>query len=134
VLNNWDNEEDLAMLHALGRHGQAHRIDDFMAQGERCGWCACPIRLRGYVLDQDRRVVFSSHGFPTPWYSDAARCSKTRWIRSVSFRIRSLCKLWERRRSSSACVRLGCVLVPEQSCRRGTDTKLDWRLLPWSGA
>jgi hypothetical protein len=64
VLNNWDNEEDLAMLHALGRHGQAHRIDDFMAQGARCGWCACPVRLRGFVLDQDRRVVFSSHGFP----------------------------------------------------------------------
>jgi hypothetical protein len=63
VLDDWD-EEDLAMLHALGRHRQAHRIDEFMAQGARCGWCACPIRLRGYVLDGDRRVVFSSQGFP----------------------------------------------------------------------
>ena len=35
-----------------------------MAQGLRCGWCAHPIRLRGYVLDGEGRTVFSSHGFP----------------------------------------------------------------------
>jgi hypothetical protein len=59
------DEEDSAMLHALGRHSNAHRLGDFLAQGARCGWCAHPIRLRGYVLGgQDRPVVFSSHGFP----------------------------------------------------------------------
>jgi hypothetical protein len=59
------DEDDVAMLHALGRHSSAHRLDEFIAQGARCGWCAHPIRLRGYVLGgEERRMVFSSHGFP----------------------------------------------------------------------
>ena len=59
------DEDDVAMLHALERHVSAHRLDDFLAQGARCGWCAHPIRLRGYVLGgEERRVVFSSHAFP----------------------------------------------------------------------
>jgi hypothetical protein len=59
------DEDDVAMLHALGRHVSAHRLDDFIAQGARCGWCAHPIRLRGYVLGgTERRIVFSSHEFP----------------------------------------------------------------------
>ena len=38
---------------------------DFLAQGARCGWCAHPIRLRGYVLGgADGHIVFSSHRFP----------------------------------------------------------------------
>ena len=53
------------MLHAIGRHSSARRLDDFMAQGARCGWCAHPIRLRGYVLAKmDGRLVVSSHEFP----------------------------------------------------------------------
>jgi hypothetical protein len=53
------------MLRAIGRHSSARRLDDFLAQGARCGWCAHPIRLRGYVLGQkDGRVVLSSHQFP----------------------------------------------------------------------
>ena len=59
------DEEDTAMLHALGRHASAHRLDAFLAQGARCGWCAHPIRLRGYVLGADGgRIAFSSHNFP----------------------------------------------------------------------
>jgi hypothetical protein len=59
------DDDDIAMVTALGRHVDAHRLDDFLAQGARCGWCAHPIRLRGYLLaNDDRRVVFSSHEFP----------------------------------------------------------------------
>jgi hypothetical protein len=59
------DEDDVAMLHALGRHVDAHHLDRFLVQGARCGWCAYPIRLRGYVLGGvNRRVVFSSHEFP----------------------------------------------------------------------
>ncbi len=59
------NEDDVAMLHAIGRHVSEHQLEEFLAQGARCGWCAHPIRLRGYVLNgDDRRIVFSSHEFP----------------------------------------------------------------------
>jgi hypothetical protein len=59
------DEDDVAMLHAIGRHASDHQLDEFMAQGARCGWCAHPIRLRGFVLGgEDRRIVFSSHAFP----------------------------------------------------------------------
>ncbi len=59
------DEDDMQMLSAIGRHASARRLDDFLAQGARCGWCAHPIRLRGYVLGNgDGRVVFSSHEFP----------------------------------------------------------------------
>jgi hypothetical protein len=59
------SRDDLAMLHAIGRHASEHQLDRFLAQGARCGWCAHPIRLRGYVLaSEDHRVVFSSGDFP----------------------------------------------------------------------
>ncbi len=58
------NEDDVAMLHALGRHANGHRLEDFLAQGARCRWCAHPIGLRGYVLGDQGKVVFSSHNFP----------------------------------------------------------------------
>ena len=59
--------EDTAMLEALGRHGRRHQLDDFLAQGERCGWCRHPIRLRGYAsagTDSESTVVFSSASLP----------------------------------------------------------------------
>jgi hypothetical protein len=59
------DEHDTAMLYAPGRHASARRLPDFLAQGTRCGWCAHPVRLRGYVLrGDDGRVVFSSKTFP----------------------------------------------------------------------
>ena len=59
------DEDDMQMLRSIGRHSSARRLDDFLAQGARCGWCAHPIRLRGYVLGkEDGRVVVSSHQFP----------------------------------------------------------------------
>lgn len=59
------DEDDMQMLHSIVRHSSARRLDDFLAQGARCGWCAHPIRLRGYVLGKDDgRVVVSSHQFP----------------------------------------------------------------------
>ena len=58
------NHDDIAMLHALGRHANAHRLEDFLKQGARCRWCAHPIRLRGYVLGDQGKVVFASHDFP----------------------------------------------------------------------
>ncbi len=59
------DEEDTQMLFAVGRQARARRLDDFLSQGARCGWCAHPIRLRGYVLNKvDGRVVFASYRFP----------------------------------------------------------------------
>jgi hypothetical protein len=59
------NEDDIAMLHAIGRRVSDHQLDEFLAQGAHCGWCAHPIRLRGFVLrGDDRRIVFLSHEFP----------------------------------------------------------------------
>ena len=57
-------EDDIAMVDALGRHSNAQRLDDFLVQGARCGWCTHPIRLRGYVLGEGGRVVFSTNSFP----------------------------------------------------------------------
>lgn len=58
------DNDDIAMVHALGRHASARRLEDFLVQGARCGWCSHPIRLRGYVLAESGRVVFCSNGFP----------------------------------------------------------------------
>lgn len=55
------------MVEALARHGRRHQIDAFLAQGDGCGWCRHPIRLRGYAIagpDGDRKVVFSSASLP----------------------------------------------------------------------
>lgn len=59
--------DDYAMLEALVRHGRRRQIDDFLAQGERCGWCRCPIRLRGFVVSGrpgEQAVTFSSASLP----------------------------------------------------------------------
>jgi Replication initiator protein, pSAM2 len=59
--------DDLAMAHALWRHGSRHELEDFLAQGNGCGWCRHPIRLRGFAVsraDGDRPVVFSSGSLP----------------------------------------------------------------------
>jgi hypothetical protein len=59
--------DDHAMLEALVRHGRRHQIDEFLAQGDRCGWCRCPIRLRGYVVSGpvgEQAVTFSSASLP----------------------------------------------------------------------
>ncbi len=75
------DEDDVAMLHALGRHANAHRLEDFLAQGARCGWCAHPIRLRGYVLggEERRGGLLEPRRSPTTWCSKrvdrAANCA-----------------------------------------------------------
>jgi uncharacterized Zn-finger protein len=59
--------EDHAMLEALVRHGRRRQIDEFLLQGDGCGWCRHPIRLRGYVVVSDagrRRISFSSASLP----------------------------------------------------------------------
>jgi hypothetical protein len=59
--------DDHAMLEALVRHGRRRQIDEFLAQGDRCGWCRCPIRLRGYVVSGragEQAVTFSSASLP----------------------------------------------------------------------
>jgi hypothetical protein len=61
-------EADGGQLRALVRRAQRHEIKEFLAQGEACGWCARPIRLRGYRAAIDaagkRTVVFSTLGQP----------------------------------------------------------------------
>jgi hypothetical protein len=59
--------DDHAMLEARVRHGRRHQIDEFLAQGDRCGWCRCPIRLRGFVVSGrpgEQTVTFSSGSLP----------------------------------------------------------------------
>ena len=55
------------MLEALARHGRRDEIHDFLAQGDRCGWCRHPIRLRGFVVSGppgEQAVTFSSASLP----------------------------------------------------------------------
>jgi hypothetical protein len=55
------------MLEALVRHGRRRQIDQFLIQGDGCGWCRHPIRLRGYVVasgEGERRITFSSASLP----------------------------------------------------------------------
>jgi len=55
------------MLAALVRHGRRHQIDDFLAQGDGCGWCRHPIRLRGHVVSGhtgEESVRLSSASLP----------------------------------------------------------------------
>jgi hypothetical protein len=59
--------DDEAILEALGRHGRKHQIQDFLDQGDRCGWCSHPIRLRGFVVSGPTgvgTVTFSSSSLP----------------------------------------------------------------------
>jgi hypothetical protein len=59
--------DDQAMLEALVRHGRRRQIDEFLAQGDRCGRCRCPIRLRGYAVSGragEETVTFSSATLP----------------------------------------------------------------------
>jgi hypothetical protein len=59
--------EDNAMLKALVRHGRRRQLDQFLAQGDGCGWCRHPIRLRGYVVSTsagERRVTYTSASLP----------------------------------------------------------------------
>ena len=55
------------MVEALGRHSRRRQLHDFLAQGDGCGWCRHPIRLRGYAwsgTNSDRTVVFASASLP----------------------------------------------------------------------
>ena len=55
------------MVEALWRHSHRRQLEGFLAQGDRCGWCRHPIRLRGHAsrgTDKKRTVVFSSASLP----------------------------------------------------------------------
>ena len=57
------------MLTALVGRVRARELEPFVAQGERCGWCRHPVRLRGYVRDLDAgttagALAFSSLALP----------------------------------------------------------------------
>jgi hypothetical protein len=59
--------DDWEALRAVGRRLRADQLDGFTAQGEGCGWCRHPIRLRGSVIARtgDERVrVFTTGGLP----------------------------------------------------------------------
>jgi len=54
-------------MQAVGRRLRANQLDGFTTQGEGCGWCRHPIRLRGSVIARtgDERVrVFTTGGLP----------------------------------------------------------------------
>ncbi len=59
--------DDWEMLRAVGRRLRARQFDDFTTQGEGCGWCRHPIRLRGAVISltgNERVRIFSTGGLP----------------------------------------------------------------------
>lgn len=61
------NADDWEMLRAVGHRVRARQFDDFTTQGEACGWCRHPIRLRGAIISRtgDERVrIFSTGRLP----------------------------------------------------------------------
>jgi len=61
------NPDDMAMVVALGRRVSGGDLEAFLAQGERCGWCRHPIRLRGWALSGPaghQTVTFTSRSLP----------------------------------------------------------------------
>jgi hypothetical protein len=61
------NDSDHEVLHSLVMRVRTGSLEDFKTQGENCGWCAHPVRLRGMVVrgdGADRRVSFSSRSLP----------------------------------------------------------------------
>jgi hypothetical protein len=58
---------DYEMLGAVSRRLQKGQFEAFTAQGQGCGWCRHPVRLRGVVIANDgggRRLVFSTGQLP----------------------------------------------------------------------
>ena len=39
------------MFRSIGRRIDRQQFEAFQAQGEQCGWCRHPIRIRGTVID-----------------------------------------------------------------------------------
>ena len=59
--------DDWEMVRAVGRRLRARQFDDFTTQGEGCGWCRHPIRLRGAVITRtggERVRIFSTGRLP----------------------------------------------------------------------
>ncbi len=59
--------DDWEMVRAVGRRLRARQFEEFTDQGEGCGWCRHPIRLRGAVIartDDGRIRIFSTGGLP----------------------------------------------------------------------
>jgi hypothetical protein len=61
------NADDWEMFRAVGQRVRARQFDDFSTQGEGCGWCRHPIRLRGAVISRmgtERVRIFSTGRLP----------------------------------------------------------------------
>jgi len=61
------NADDREMVRAVGRRLRKRQFDDFTTQGEGCGWCRHPIRLRGAVIARtgnERVRIFSTSALP----------------------------------------------------------------------
>ena len=59
--------EDWAMFRSIGRRIDRGQFEAFQRQGEQCGWCRHPIRIRGSVIDhagESPRLAFSTAGLP----------------------------------------------------------------------
>ncbi|HVX20166.1 MAG TPA: replication initiator [Acidimicrobiales bacterium] len=58
---------DQQMLEAIARRVRTGTLDSFLAQGQGCGWCRRPVRLRGAVVSNGgggRRLAFTSGALP----------------------------------------------------------------------
>lgn len=59
--------EDWEMIRSIGRRMKLKQFDAFRHQGEQCGWCRHPIRIRGTVFDDTgefTRLSFSTAVLP----------------------------------------------------------------------
>ena len=45
------------MIRAIGRRINLEQFETFQQQGEQCGWCRHPIRIRGIVFDRNAESV-----------------------------------------------------------------------------
>ena len=65
----WAMDVHPAVMEALVRRCEDGQIGPFLAQGDGCGWCRHPVRLRGHqdavdTVTGSRTVVFSSASAP----------------------------------------------------------------------
>ena len=59
--------EDWEMFRSIGRRIDRQQFEAFQAQGEQCGWCRHPIRIRGTVIDHasdSPRLTFWTAALP----------------------------------------------------------------------
>jgi hypothetical protein len=82
-----ETEEERLWTDALRRRIAAKELGGFMAQGDRCGWCAHPVRLKGVVFEGEgsrRRVRLISRTMPDGVLLKACGSRRETWCPSCA--------------------------------------------------